>query len=78
MSAFDTRTELRENAHEICGFVRLEAENAQNYYCEKGDDVSRSYSMRSLVAYVRAAAQTCQQLRTERERLLTPSREAGE
>jgi hypothetical protein len=66
---------LRELAHESCGFVILYAEAAQRF-CEAGDDVGLRYSMRSLVAYVRAAAQTCEQLSAEPRS--TAFREAAE
>ena len=67
-STFDGRPELRELTHESMGFIILYAEAAQRF-CEAGDDVGLSYAVRSLVAYTRAVAQTCNDLRVERERL---------
>jgi hypothetical protein len=60
---------LREFIHENAGFLRLYAENAQNY-CELGDDLGLDYAVRKLVAYIRAIAETVKDLRVERERLL--------
>lgn len=46
--AFDGRPELREIAHESCGFIILYAEAAQRF-CEAGDDAGLSYALRSFL-----------------------------
>jgi hypothetical protein len=64
---------LREFIHENAGFLRLYAENAQNY-CEAADDIGLSYAVRKMVAHIRVIAETARDLKIERERLLAEPR----
>jgi hypothetical protein len=65
---FDGRPELRENMHELCGFLRLYAENAQNF-AEAADDIGLGYSIAKAVAYAKAMDDLGQLLREECDRL---------
>lgn len=47
----------REDLHEYLGFVRLHAEAAQ-LHIDAADDVGMRYSMQRMIAYVKAAAAT--------------------
>jgi hypothetical protein len=56
---------LREFIHENAGFVRIQADLAQTY-AELGDDAGLRYALRKLVAHVKAATSSFNDLVTLR------------